>query len=46
MAGRSVYEREIRRSRLRTVGAAQCTVNSVVMCINAIVVVNEILAQR
>ena len=45
-AGRSVYYIENRRSRLRTVGAAKCTVNSVVVCIKAIAVVNKILAQR
>ena len=31
---------------LRTVGAARCTVNSVVVCIKAIAVINKMLAQR
>ena len=45
-AGRSVYNRENRRSRLRTEGAAKCTVKSVVVCIKLIAVVNKILAHR
>ena len=34
------------RSRLRTVGAAKCTVNSVVVCIKAIAVINTPMTQR
>ena len=45
-AGRSVYYRENRRARLRTVGAAKCTVNSVVVCKKAIAVTNKLSAQR
>ena len=45
-ASRSVYYRENRRSILRTVGAAKCTVNSVVVCIKAIEVINTLLTQR
>ena len=45
-AGRSVYFRENRRTRLRTVGATKCTVNSDVVCIKAKAVINKILAQR
>ena len=40
-ASRSVYYRENRRSRLRTVGAAKYTVNSVVVCIKAIAVISK-----
>ena len=45
-AGRSVYNGEYRRSRLRTVGTAKYTVNSVVVCIKALAFINKILAQR
>ena len=45
-ASRSVYYRENRRSRLRTVGAAKCTVNSVAVCIKAVAVINTLFTQR